>query len=445
MTNANMVKIDDCSVWPGNTRTPSAEGLDELTESIKANGILQPLLARPAKHGGVEIIAGRRRLSAAIDAGLSSVPVYIVELTDAQAAAAAATENLIREDFTPLDAADAVSRALDAADGDIQAAAVALARPVGWVRRVANLTNLTGTWYKAAKDHRLSMPFLVQLARLPKATQDAVYVMIPNGHYGQLIVAGGDTRLLGTITERLTAAISDCKWLAKDKQCDSCSARSDADLLLFPEFADAKPICLHAECREKKRLAYIETQKSKAAKTASTTPACVATTEWSRFDDSKKMDAEHTVPCVVTEGPSSGSIVWRKPDRHGQDVDATPKGPTPAQRCAAKFIRSCADAVNDISLEKWAAAADRQALLAAVLMFGCSGENPMVDDIVHRFLQIAAFGPADDEDIRADIADRIRHGVLERLKFDKVSDCEDAYAWAKAITELFMPGKEDQP
>ena len=77
--------------------------LNELAESIRAQGVLSPLLVRPKGPHSYEIVAGARRYRAAQLAGLDSVPVRIVELTDAQALETSIVENLQRRDVHPLD------------------------------------------------------------------------------------------------------------------------------------------------------------------------------------------------------------------------------------------------------------------------------------------------------------------------------------------------------
>ena len=83
--------------------------LRELAESIKSQGIIQPLLVRP--HGGentFQIVAGERRWRAAQLAGLKEVPVFVRELTDKEVMAAALIENLQREDLNPIEEAEAL-------------------------------------------------------------------------------------------------------------------------------------------------------------------------------------------------------------------------------------------------------------------------------------------------------------------------------------------------
>jgi ParB family transcriptional regulator, chromosome partitioning protein len=79
--------------------------LKELAESIRAHGILSPLLVRPLNERSFEIVAGARRYRAAQLAGVDSAPVRIVNLTDAEALEAALIENLQRKDVHPLEEA----------------------------------------------------------------------------------------------------------------------------------------------------------------------------------------------------------------------------------------------------------------------------------------------------------------------------------------------------
>lgn len=82
------------------------EELEELARSVGEHGILQPLIVRPAGDG-YELVAGERRLRAAIMAGLSRVPVSVRPLTPEESLEVALIENLQREDLTPLEEAQA--------------------------------------------------------------------------------------------------------------------------------------------------------------------------------------------------------------------------------------------------------------------------------------------------------------------------------------------------
>jgi ParB family transcriptional regulator, chromosome partitioning protein len=85
------------------------EQLQELTESIRAHGVIQPLLVRRTEDG-IELIAGERRLAAAKLAGLATVPVISRECTDQQMLELALVENIQREDMNPIERARAYAR-----------------------------------------------------------------------------------------------------------------------------------------------------------------------------------------------------------------------------------------------------------------------------------------------------------------------------------------------
>ena len=81
------------------------ENLEALAESIREKGVLQPLLVRPLGDGRYAIVAGERRYRAARMAGLSEVPVRVVELSEKEARLLALVENLQREDLSPVEEA----------------------------------------------------------------------------------------------------------------------------------------------------------------------------------------------------------------------------------------------------------------------------------------------------------------------------------------------------
>jgi ParB family chromosome partitioning protein len=86
------------------------EALQELSQSIKENGILQPIVARRTQSGKLEIVAGERRWRAAQLAGLHEVPVILKNYNDKETLELAIVENIQREDLNPIEEAEAFSR-----------------------------------------------------------------------------------------------------------------------------------------------------------------------------------------------------------------------------------------------------------------------------------------------------------------------------------------------
>ena len=130
-------------------RTRMDEGaLNELAASIKAQGLMQPILVRPIEmngHGGherYEIIAGERRFRAAQLAGLTEVPVLVKDVDDQAAAAMALIENIQREDLNPLEEAQGIHRLITDFSFTHEQAANAVGRSRSAVSNLLRLLNL---------------------------------------------------------------------------------------------------------------------------------------------------------------------------------------------------------------------------------------------------------------------------------------------------------------
>ena len=89
------------------------ESLNELAASIRAQGLMQPIVVRPRPQGGYELIAGERRWRAARIAGLDQIPAIVREVADDRASAMALIENIQRENLNPLEEALALQRLRD--------------------------------------------------------------------------------------------------------------------------------------------------------------------------------------------------------------------------------------------------------------------------------------------------------------------------------------------
>jgi len=140
-----MLALDALAPGQYQPRTRMDEGaLYELAESIKAQGIMQPILVRRVGAGtGYEIIAGERRFRAARLAGLSEVPVLLRDVPDEAAAAMALIENIQREDLNPLEEAQGLKRLLDEFGLTHEQAAQAVGRSRSAASNLLRLLQLT--------------------------------------------------------------------------------------------------------------------------------------------------------------------------------------------------------------------------------------------------------------------------------------------------------------
>ena len=136
--------------------------LTELAESIKAQGLIQPIVVREIGTGKdgqprYEIIAGERRWRAATQAGLSDVPVVLREVDDRAVIAMALIENIQREDLNPLEEAQALSRLIDEFSLTHQQAAEAVGRSRAAVSNLLRLLELPDGIRKLLEEKALEM------------------------------------------------------------------------------------------------------------------------------------------------------------------------------------------------------------------------------------------------------------------------------------------------
>jgi ParB family chromosome partitioning protein len=131
--------------------------LKELAASIKAQGIMQPILVRPVAGGRFEIIAGERRWRASKIAGLATVPVLIREVADNAALAMALIENIQREDLNPLEQAIGIQRLVNEFGATHDQAADMVGRSRSAVTNLLRLLGLTAPIRELLQGGKLDM------------------------------------------------------------------------------------------------------------------------------------------------------------------------------------------------------------------------------------------------------------------------------------------------
>ena len=148
-----------------------AEALAELAESIKAQGVIQPILVRPAGGDRYEIIAGERRFRAAKLAGLDQVPVLVRDVPNEAAAAMALIENIQREDLNPLEEAQGLQRLVKEFGLTHEQAAQAVGRSRSAASNLLRLLNLADPVQTMLMAGDLDMGHARALLALDRATQ----------------------------------------------------------------------------------------------------------------------------------------------------------------------------------------------------------------------------------------------------------------------------------
>lgn len=153
------------------------EALDDLARSIAQRGVIQPVIVRPRKGGGYELVAGERRWRAAQRARLHEIPAIVRELSDPDTLALALIENIQREDLNPVEEAEAYQRLV----GDQGYSPVEVARMVDKSRsHIANLMRLLALpqpVLKMVADKSLSMGHARALINVPDAEAIAAEVV----------------------------------------------------------------------------------------------------------------------------------------------------------------------------------------------------------------------------------------------------------------------------
>ncbi len=153
-------------------RTRMDEGsLYELAESIRSQGVIQPILVRPLQSGDYEIIAGERRFRAARLAGLDTVPVLVKPVADEAAAVMALIENIQREDLNPLEEAQGLQRLVTEFKLTHEQAAQAVGRSRSAASNLLRLLNLAEPVQQMLMAGDLDMGHARALLALPAAQQ----------------------------------------------------------------------------------------------------------------------------------------------------------------------------------------------------------------------------------------------------------------------------------
>lgn len=144
-------------------------GLKDLADSIRAHGVLQPLLVTPAASGGYELIAGQRRLQAARLAGLDFVPAILRQADEQQQLELALIENLQRTDLNPLEAAEGYQRLADEFSLSHEAIAAQVGKSRAAISNTLRLLKLAPAARAALAEDRISEGHARALLGLPTA------------------------------------------------------------------------------------------------------------------------------------------------------------------------------------------------------------------------------------------------------------------------------------
>jgi ParB/RepB/Spo0J family partition protein len=339
-----LIPIDYIQPSPANPRKSKEADIASLRESIRAQGLLHPIIVRkdPKDCEKFEIVMGERRWRAC--QGLwSTIPAVVRELSDEAAHEITVVENMQREDLLPMEEAAGIQTLLDSGK-DIKEIADRLGKPVSWVARRSKLQNLSAKWRKALQKgedgaETLSATHLEIIARFEQNIQDELFEELEYELRGLTIKELREN--CGQFMLNMSAAPwpLDNPVLSNTYACAQCSKRSSQQPNLFDDIETKKgkkaDHCLDHDCWTKKYKVFIE---KKAAKLKEENPELVfvdqggnmlghehelkkaAIDHWS-ITGAKKTD-KGARQALIIDGSGAGTTVYVKSTH--QDPDGEP-------------------------------------------------------------------------------------------------------------------------
>lgn len=259
-------------------RTFSPEKLAELVESIKVNGVVQPILVRPLPGARVadtdrgvthEIIAGARRFRASRIAGLTTIPAISKDLTDTQAIEVAIVENLQREDVSTLEEAEGYQTLMDHTSSTADQVAAKVGKSRSYVYSRIKLLDLATEGRDALRTGQIEASVALLIARIPDTAvqAQALKTIVEAEHYqGHRLSARSAADLIRRLYMlNLDSAPFDTKapTLTSAGPCTTCPKRTGANPDLFSDVKGAD-LCTDPTCHAAKVTAHQAATMAKA-------------------------------------------------------------------------------------------------------------------------------------------------------------------------------------
>jgi len=381
MTEASVelaeISVGNVAIGKDNPRTvnTSSEAFRDLVGSVAAGGVRIPVHVRAlsATDGTFALLAGERRVLAAREAGVATVPAVVHRgMTAQEAFDLTFTENSQREDLTPLEEAKAVAILLERFKGDAAAVASKMGKSRKWVRLRAHLhRNLDPLWAKryTKKDAELAgwtAGHLELIARLPRETQRALAKKW--GQWGLNYWTVGDLARRLADHERLLAKapwnLADDTLVPRVGACSSCKKRSNCQPGLWGDeegtVIEKNDRCLDGRCWRAKQDAYVCAQATALREKHPDLVLMRGKNEDHQNDPpdlpgavyspwnvtSAKKGTTGAVPALVISGPKAGTLrhirVLAKPS-------ARRTGPTPlAERRKKLELKRWSEALGEL-------------------------------------------------------------------------------------------------
>lgn len=312
-----MVPVEDLKASPTNPRSEkeTGEGLDELVESIKANGILNPVLFRkiPGKlkvGSSKEIVAGHRRVAAARVAGLAEVPAIECKLDDAQVEEAQLIENVQRKDLDPVEEANAYEKLRTTRKLEVAEIAARTGKSASHVSGRLALLNVGAKLLAEVKAGKVPLTVAQLVGRIPdEADRKELIEKLEGWDYydndGPITLEAVKKVLYEDVMRDLAGAawhLDDAELVKAAGPCSTCPKNSANQKELFSEIGFSGPKvkakCLDGKCWSSKVKAW-GVRVVKKAKDAGVPVATGEEAErmmrggqWTKLDDTTWFDSD---------------------------------------------------------------------------------------------------------------------------------------------------------
>jgi len=310
--------------------------LEELAESIKSHGVLQPLIVRRQKDRAeyYELVAGERRWRASMLAGKKDVPCSVRDLTDMDALKIRAIENLQREDLHPLDELSNYEELIGAGYKPAQIAHE-IGRSTTYVYERLRLSVLHESCLEALKEKKITLSHALLIARLPKELHEKALPLAFG--YQKELRSVDDFKMLAE--QELYLKLENAAWGLDDEKlypeagaCRSCSKRSGASPELFPELHNSDR-CFDADCFKGKQDAMVERQREALKDTEHIEVMEYPYSETEQEQGAEQMwnyeeveeGTEGAKTALKVSGPEKGKVVHVKNKYEHQSYEETPE------------------------------------------------------------------------------------------------------------------------
>jgi len=251
-------------------KTFDQHGIDELAESIRQVGILQPIIARlntqviKKTTPIYEVICGSRRLSAAVIADLTEVPVILRELSDEEAFDLMITENLQRKDVSPLEEAIAYQSLVNKGSHDVHSLSIRFGKSETYIRQRVKLNDLINEFKDLLFKEVINLSAAIEIAKLNQDNQielfDSRFKNYEHGLYGSV---PSFKELKRYIERDFMTDLSDAPFDINDPilgpfgSCEGCQFNTASETLLFPDSPEQGK-CINITCFKEKKNRHFE-------------------------------------------------------------------------------------------------------------------------------------------------------------------------------------------